>query len=200
MECSSETLIRFTVALCSWRWATRRPFGCHPKLQQLKNKKLFLQTQQQKPNKVWTNGKQCDSSTWQRRFAFPLCTFHHLFGHALGVALLSLLLHQLLQLCLACGDAALIRRRSGYGLHHLNSGECCGFSGLHGSTLRYLLRVKRKLKAKVPIVEVLTFLRQIQHIRWLIRLNGLRCYWLHLNALQANAQYHWCFMKARQCW
>ncbi len=30
MECSSETRIRFTADLCSWRWATRRPFGCQP--------------------------------------------------------------------------------------------------------------------------------------------------------------------------
>lgn len=30
MECSSETRMRFTAALCSCRWATSRPFGCHP--------------------------------------------------------------------------------------------------------------------------------------------------------------------------
>lgn len=30
MECSSETLMRFTAALCSWRWATSSPLGCHP--------------------------------------------------------------------------------------------------------------------------------------------------------------------------
>ena len=30
MQCSSDTRIRFTAALCSWRWATRSPLGCQP--------------------------------------------------------------------------------------------------------------------------------------------------------------------------
>lgn len=33
-ECSSETLIRFTADLCSWRCATRSPLGRHPKKKQ----------------------------------------------------------------------------------------------------------------------------------------------------------------------
>lgn len=103
-------------------------------------------TQQQKQI-IWQRDEQCDSSTWQRRSALPLRAFHHLFGHALGVALLSLLLHQLLQLRLARGDASLVRRRSGYRLHHRDSGELGGFSGLCGSALGHLWRMKKKLKS-----------------------------------------------------
>lgn len=90
--------------------------------------------------------------TWQRRPALPLCAFHHLFGHALCIALLSFLLHQLLQLSLARGDAALVRRRSGYGLYHLNGRERCGFPGLHGSGLRHLWLKSNGERFKIKIL------------------------------------------------
>lgn len=56
--------------------------------------------------------------TWWGRAALPLGTLHHLFGHALGAALLPLLLHQLLKLRLAGVDAALIGGAAHHRLQH----------------------------------------------------------------------------------
>lgn len=58
--------------------------------------------------------------TWRRRSALPLSALHHLLGHALGTALLPLLLHQLLKLGLARVEASLI---GGAACHRLQHGH-----------------------------------------------------------------------------